>query len=114
MSLRLRLLVVFLLSVLTGLGSVVYWVLDELEPRYQEAQEDILVDFTEFAAAWIGEQAVQVNANGNIQIDTGQGSGWTSLMEVSIRVRLGSVRLDSNSCYGLVFIQKASLSKRWS
>ncbi|PSL14965.1 two-component system sensor histidine kinase CreC [Marinobacterium halophilum] len=71
MSLRVRLLVVFLLSILSGLGSVVYWVLDELEPRYQEAQEDILVDFSEFAATWIGEQAVQVDANGNVQIDTG-------------------------------------------
>lgn len=70
MSLRLRLLIVFLLSVLTGLGSVVYWVLDELEPRYQEAQEDILVDFTEFAATWIGEQALHVDARGSVQIDT--------------------------------------------
>lgn len=71
MSLRLRLLIVFLISVLTGLGSVVYWVLDELEPRYQEAQEDILVDFSEFAAAWIGEQAVAVDTSGSVRIDTG-------------------------------------------
>ncbi len=70
MSLRLRLLVVFLISVLTGLGSVVYWVLDELEPRYQEAQEDILVDFSEFAAASIGEQAVAVDSSGSVRIDT--------------------------------------------
>ena len=70
MSLRLRLLIVFLISVLAGLGSVVYWVLDELEPRYQEAQEDILVDFSEFAAAWIGAQAVDVDDSGSVQIDT--------------------------------------------
>lgn len=70
MSLRLRLLIVFLISVLAGLGSVVYWVLDELEPRYQEAQEDILVDFSEFVAAWIGEQAVAVDSSGSIRIDT--------------------------------------------
>ncbi|MGB2131131.1 MAG: two-component system sensor histidine kinase CreC, partial [Marinobacterium sp.] len=70
MSLRLRLLIVFLISVLAGLGSVVYWVLDELEPRYQEAQEDILVDFSEFATAWIGVQAVDVDDSGSVQIDT--------------------------------------------
>ncbi len=70
MSLRLRLLIVFLLSVLTGLGSVVYWVLDELEPRYQEAQEDILVDFSEFAAALISQQAVEVEAGGSVRINT--------------------------------------------
>ena len=69
MSLRLRLLVVFLISILTGLGSVVYWVLDELEPRYQEAQEDILVDFSEFVAALISEQAVQMTEEGAL-IDT--------------------------------------------
>ncbi|GAA0685087.1 two-component system sensor histidine kinase CreC [Marinobacterium maritimum] len=70
MSLRLRLLTVFLVSVLTGLGSVVYWVLDELEPRYQEAQEDILVDFSEFTAALISQQAVELDADGSVQIDT--------------------------------------------
>lgn len=70
MSLRSRLILVFLFSVLTGLGSVVYWVLDELEPRYKEAQEEILVDISEMMATLIANEGVSFSESGGTVIDT--------------------------------------------
>ena len=69
MKIRTRLLAVFVAFIFTALIGFIYFIEGEIRPRYLEATEEALVDFSEMFAAVISESAVTSDAEGNILID---------------------------------------------
>ncbi|NRP11214.1 MULTISPECIES: two-component system sensor histidine kinase CreC [unclassified Marinobacterium] len=69
MKIRTRLLAVFVAFIFTSLLGYVYLIEGEIRPRYLEATEEALVDFSEMFAAIISESAVTSDDKGNIVID---------------------------------------------
>ena len=69
MKIRTRLLTVFVAFVFTVLIGFIYFIEGEIRPRYLEATEEALVDFSEMFAAVVSESAVALDAEGNILID---------------------------------------------
>ena len=69
MKIRTRLLAVFVAFIFTSLLGYVYLIEGEIRPRYLEATEETLVDFSEMFAAVISESAVTTDEKGNIVID---------------------------------------------
>jgi two-component system sensor histidine kinase CreC len=70
MKIRTRLLAVFVAFIFTALLGFLYLIEGEIRPRYLEATEEALVDFSEMFAAVISESAIKTDTNGNIKIDT--------------------------------------------
>lgn len=58
MSLRVRILLIFLITGVAGAGALVRWMSAELEPRYLEAQEDLMVDMSQVLATAIESDAL--------------------------------------------------------
>lgn len=69
MKIRTRLLAVFVAFIFTSLLGYVYLIEGEIRPRYLEATEEALVDFSEMFAAVVSESAVTTDDKGNIIID---------------------------------------------
>lgn len=69
MKIRTRLLAVFVAFIFTALLGFLYLIEGEIRPRYLEATEEALVDFSEMFAAVISESAIKTDADGNITID---------------------------------------------
>ncbi len=64
MKIRTRLLAVFVAFVLTAVLGFMYLIAEEIKPRYREAQEEVLVDFSEMLAALVSENAVTTDPQG--------------------------------------------------
>ena len=69
MKIRTRLLAVFVAFIFTSLLGYVYLIEGEIRPRYLEATEEALVDFSEMFAAVVSESALKTDDKGNIVID---------------------------------------------
>lgn len=70
MSFRTRLSLTFTAILLMAMLAFTYFIADELKPRYSEAQEEVLVDFAEYMATYIGENAVKEKRLGTWRIST--------------------------------------------
>ncbi len=64
MKIRTRILLLFILTTSLGVASLLFWLRDELQPRYLEAQEDILVDMAQVLAVLIRERALVATESG--------------------------------------------------
>ncbi len=71
MKIRTRLLLAFVLFVVTGVFGLVYWVADEIRPRYLEAQEEILVDLAELMASLVSEHSLSLMDDSSVAIAPG-------------------------------------------
>jgi len=69
MKIRTRIFLAFAIMIAAGIYSLVYWMQDEMKPRYMEAQEDTLVDTSQLLASMISAQAIKRTGD-NILIDT--------------------------------------------
>jgi two-component system sensor histidine kinase CreC len=69
MKIRTRIFLAFAIMIAAGIYSLVYWMQDEMKPRYMEAQEDTLVDISQLLASMISAQAIN-RTDGKIHIDT--------------------------------------------
>lgn len=58
MSIRTRIVLVFIVTTTLGVVSLLVWLNDEMRPRYLEAQEDILVDMARVLAVFVRERAL--------------------------------------------------------
>jgi two-component system sensor histidine kinase CreC len=70
MKIRTRILLVFVTFIFTVVLGLIYLLAEEIRPRYFEAQEEALVDFSEMLAAHVSENAVTTNEKGDILIST--------------------------------------------
>lgn len=61
MKIRTRIFLVFAIIMAIGIFSLVRWMQGEMRPRYMEAQEDTLVDFSQLLASIISTQGIIVN-----------------------------------------------------
>jgi two-component system sensor histidine kinase CreC len=70
MKFRTRLGLTFTAILVIALLGFTYLVADEIKPRYSEAQEEVLVDFAEFMATHVSENALYRPPLGDWQIST--------------------------------------------
>ena len=70
MKLRTRLILTFGLFTSAVILGFIYVIAEEIRPRYLEAQEEVLVDFSETLAALLSENAVTVDAQGVPRLST--------------------------------------------
>jgi len=69
-KLRTRLILTFGLFTSAVILGFIYVIAEEIRPRYLEAQEEVLVDFSETLAAVLSENAVTVDDQGNPSLST--------------------------------------------
>ena len=59
MKIRTRIFLVFVALIVLGIFALMRWMHEDMRPRYMEAQEDTLVDFSQTLAVLIGNQGVE-------------------------------------------------------
>lgn len=59
MKIRTRIFLVFVALIVLGIFALMRWMHEDMRPRYMEAQEDALVDFSQTLAVLIGNQGVE-------------------------------------------------------
>jgi len=94
-KIRTRLFLVFMALVLAGIAVLVAWIQDEMRPRYMEAQEELLVDFSQLLAAIISTSGVRL-VDGDPQISPGfLRAGFTELATRNIEAQVYSLKKQS-------------------
>ncbi len=69
MKISTRLNLMLAVSVLLSVGALFLWIRGELNPRYMEAQEEVLVDMAETLALMLARQPAIVGPSGETEID---------------------------------------------
>ena len=68
MKIRTQLNLTIIGIIAAAILGFVYFLADEIRPRYREAQEEVLVDFAETMAALVSQTSVEIEDNGQPRI----------------------------------------------